>query len=418
MPSQPFDASPHDSEFKAPYDEELAFSTPYAPTSRHQTFAVETPQLSSTAHHRAPSYPLQKPQFSAKDSDDDLVPVAYPPPPPQKEIDGLGFWQKARPILPESIPCRLYVLTVLIETTVDLAIEGELLIQINKNAPPGDSAHGMPVYLSIFALAHVFQFVMAVDAVYARNTLQFACLTIFNLLLMVYAIIQKTEIRELNTKSTGHIPIDVLTTITPVVIGISELAYIALGWKIYHEFGWKVYKFLGADRRIKKMYANYQIYECLVKFDVFFWAGFSVQFIWLVLLVHNWEYYVTCAALPLSLVLLVEGHLAARHENKMMMYTFISGCVGAMVYFVYKLVKVLRFKDTADFRGVWKTLTVFSVIAIVLLLATFVFSIMLLRNFGRGLKDSLTKKSMDHSRYGSQPHRRAASQNLNRMSIN
>lgn len=53
----------------------------------------------------------------------------------------------------------------------------------------------MPVYLSIFALAQcvlsatslqsflntpfvsVFQFVMAVDAVYARNTLQFVCLT-------------------------------------------------------------------------------------------------------------------------------------------------------------------------------------------------------------------------------------------------
>jgi hypothetical protein len=86
------------------------------------------------------------------------------------------------------------------------------------------------------------------------------------------------------------------------------------------------------------MYAQYQIYECLVKFDVFFWAGFSVQFIWLVLLNnHDWEYYVTYAALPLSLVLLVEGHLAARHENKMMMYTFISGCAGGMIYFVYKV---------------------------------------------------------------------------------
>jgi hypothetical protein len=161
--------------------------------------------------------------------------------------------------------------------------------------------------------------------------------SVFNALFLAYAVIQIGEIRELNIASTGHVPIDVLTTTIPIVIALAEVAYIALGWKIYDEFGWKVYKFLGADRRIKKMYAHYQIYECLVKFDVFFWVGFSVQFIWLVLVDHNWEYYVTCAALPLSLILLIEGHLAARHESKMMMLTFISGCGSAMIYFVYKV---------------------------------------------------------------------------------
>jgi len=85
------------------------------------------------------------------------------------------------------------------------------------------------------------------------------------------------------------------------------------------------------------MYATYQIYECLVKFDVFFWAGFSVQFIWLVLQDTQVEYYITCAALPFSILLLVEGHLAARYEQRWMMATFMLGCVGAMVYFVYKV---------------------------------------------------------------------------------
>jgi hypothetical protein len=167
---------------------------------------------------------------------------------------------------------------------------------------------------------------------------------IFNALFLAYAIIQIGEIRQAlssTTSPTGDgissIPINVLTTIIPIVISVAEIAYIALGWKIYHEFGWKVYKFLGADRRIKKMYANYQIYECLIKFDIFFWVGFSVQFIWLVLQKNDWEYYVTCVALPLSVVLLVDGHLAARHENKWMMVVFMSGCIGAMVYFIYKV---------------------------------------------------------------------------------
>lgn len=85
------------------------------------------------------------------------------------------------------------------------------------------------------------------------------------------------------------------------------------------------------------MYANYQIFLCLVKFDLFFWVGFSVQFIWLVLNNNDAEYYLTCAALPLSLIVLIEGHLAARYENKMMMWSFMGGCIAALVYFVYKV---------------------------------------------------------------------------------
>jgi hypothetical protein len=160
-------------------------------------------------------------------------------------------------------------------------------------------------------------------------------------LFLAYAIIQIGEIRQLlippGIKGISSVPINVLTSIIPIVISVAEIAYIGLAWKIQIEFGWKVYKFLGADRRLKQMYANYQIFECLLKVDVFFWLGYSVQFIWLVLPKSDWEFYVTCAALPLSLLLILEGHLAVRHENKWMVATFMSGCVGAMIYFTYKV---------------------------------------------------------------------------------
>ncbi|KIM48406.1 hypothetical protein M413DRAFT_230767 [Hebeloma cylindrosporum] len=417
-------AAPSQDEFKASYDDLIdEYSAPYAANARHQTFAVGTP---TETHKRGLSIPLSNSSAFASKQSDDTHDTAYnyPPAVPVKEVDTRSVWQK---ILPESLACRLYVATVLIETTIDLAIEGELFLRVQEkkksdldSSSPHIATSRMPVYLSIFALAHVFQFVMAVDAVYARNTLQFLCLTIFNALFLLYAIIQIKEIRDYMADTSvggvSNIPVDVLTTIIPIVISIAEIAYICLGWKIYHEFGWKVYKFLGADRRIKKMYADYQIYECLVKFDVFVWVGFSVQFIWLVLHDTDWEYYVTCAALPLSIVLLVEGHLAARHENKWMMATFMFGCVGAMVYFIYKLIKVLLYNGTEQYKLVWKSLTVFSVIAIALLIATFAYSIIVLRNFGRGLKDALTRKA--NQGFGVPPHRRAASTNLNRMSIN
>lgn len=51
--------------------------------------------------------------------------------------------------------CRLYVLTVLIETTIDLVIEGELLLRVRAETKDDDqiTSRKMPVYLSIFALA-------------------------------------------------------------------------------------------------------------------------------------------------------------------------------------------------------------------------------------------------------------------------
>ncbi|KAF9073863.1 hypothetical protein BDP27DRAFT_1381603 [Rhodocollybia butyracea] len=394
-------------EFKS-YDDLIdEYAAPYSANSRHQTYALQPSEMSGEQHRRGSSYPLShKLTISSKQSDDtshDFTAVAYPPAPSPKKVDTRGLWQK---ILPESLACRLYVIVVLIETTIDLSIEAELLLRVHQaeeagNINPDENPNKMPV------------FILAIDAVYARNTLQFIFLTVFNALFLLYAIIQIREIKEaVISNDSSAIPINVLTTTIPIVISVAELAYIGLGWKIYNEFGWKVYKFLGADRRIKRMYANYQIYECLVKFDVFFWAGFSVQFIWLVLRQTEWEFYVTCAVMPLSLVLLVEGHLAAKHENKWMMATFLSGCIGAMVYFVYKMVKVLMLKDTDKYKLVWQTLTVFSVIAIVLLVATFIFSVLVMRNF--------VARKNTHQRYGS-THPAAysgpASLNPNRMSI-
>jgi len=429
-------------EYKVSYDDLVdEDATPYGRNAQNQTFALESPVFgTSPQHRRGPSLSAlqQKQSFSSEyngkftEEDSGSQAPRVLPVKGEREVDTRSVWQK---ILPESIACRFYVITVLIQTTIDLAIESDLLIRFHQaSLNPGEetqdsAAKKMPVYLGIFALAHVFQFAMAVDAVYARNTLQFITLTVFNALFLVYAIIQITEIKQssdlTSTRGIVNIPINVLTTAIPIVIAVAELIYVGLAWKIYNEFGWKVYKFLGADRRIKKMYASYQVFQCLVKFDVFFWVGFSVQFIWLVLSSNDWEYYVTCAALPLSVVLLVEGHLAARHENKLMMATFMSGCAGALVYFVYKLVRVIMYSTDssnpvrqAQFRAVYKSLTTFSVIAIVLLLGTFVFAVIVMRNFGRGLKNTMTKNKNEHARWGSQHlHHRAISANPNRMSI-
>lgn len=56
--------------------------------------------------------------------------------------------------LPDSIACRCFVLVVIVETIIDLAIEADLLVRFHRaNALDKDNTRKLPVYLSIFALA-------------------------------------------------------------------------------------------------------------------------------------------------------------------------------------------------------------------------------------------------------------------------
>jgi len=171
------------------------------------------------------------------------------------------------------------------------------------------------------------------------------------------------------------------------------VAYMALGYKIYTEFGWKVYKLLGADRGVKRMYLHLQVFLCLIKFDVFFFVGFGVQWIFLVLanVEVDFEYYLTIASLPFSIVVLAVAHAAATRENKWLMAVFIGGATTACVYFVYKFWKILKFRNDDTLQPVFKSLMIFSVLAIVLLVTTFAWAMIVMNNFGQGLKARVHK---------------------------
>lgn len=320
---------------------------------------------------------------------------SYAYPPPARGVSRLWAW------IPDSWACRLFLLITLAEASVDIAIESVLFARYQfhrKTHPSPDDeskSRALPVFVIVFSIAHIYQFFLAVDAVINRNTILVIGAIIFNACFLVYSLIQISEMRSVlgdgvAEGSSQTVPVQVLTGAIPIVIAIAELSFVALGWKLWKEFGWQIYKKIGADRSLKRCYLHYQIYVALLKFDFFIFIAYCIQLVLVVKQIGTAERWITIISAPFSLLILLFAWYSVRKELKYGMLLFLVGLTGAMVYFVYKLFRIWQLKDTL-YKEVYKSLTVFSTLSMLLLLITAVMTIQCMLNFDRGLKHAISR---------------------------
>lgn len=89
------------------------------------------------------------------------------------------------------------------------------------------------------------------------------------------------------------------------------------------------------------MYRAYQIYLVLIKIDLFFFVGFSIQFIYLTLTSSSdSEYWLTIVVTPMTPLILYVAYYAVRHESRNWMTTFIVAMLCGVAYFVFKVVRM------------------------------------------------------------------------------
>jgi len=295
-------------------------------------------------------------------------------------------------------PQQIFMLTILIQAIVVLGMVGYTYNKVDENANLNQAAlKTIPCYLALFALAEIFELVMGWDALRQRNTIQLAAILIFHLAMVALSSLQAWETDESLRKSNAVCDndcVDLWHSVKPYLI-VAPCAIFA-SWVIllftvralYFEFGWAIFRIVGANPAMKVMYRYYEVMVCLLKFDFFFFVGVTMQMLIVVLQKDSAEFGVTIAAIPVVLILLVFCVIALKREIKWLMTISLILMLAAESYFVFKLVRMYSDETRDMYESTRTTLTFSTVIAFVILFASFAIGLRCFADFDKGLLES------------------------------
>lgn len=294
-----------------------------------------------------------------------------------------------------------FMITILIQAFVVLAMVAATFAFVNEQVDlQAPQYKTIPCYLALFILAEIFELLMAFDALRLRNVIQLVGILGFHLALVVFGAIQVHETHSalvsnnptswIDSSGPGSLWHKVLPylIVTPVIIAASWLSLLFWVRELYFEFGWAIFHVVGANPAMKTMYQFYQVLICLLKFDFFSFVGVTIQLLIVVLQANSAEFGLTIAAIPVVLFLLVAAGIAVQREIKWLMSISLVLMLASETYFIYKLVRFYEPSSREQYQTTRATLTVFTIVAFLLMFATFAVGLRCFSDFNKGLQES------------------------------
>jgi hypothetical protein len=213
------------------------------------------------------------------------------------------FAMAALMYFPSTTLTRLFLLVAVLQGVFAIGLEGLVLfhnhflfynslmtsysyvfVTVQNDLDPAafQVLHGrtVPMYLSLFIFAFVYELVSVYDALRLNSMIQVVGLCIYNILLLIYAALQPLHVEEaLDLLSTSLalsirpiLPPDLDTwqRVRPVLLAVivvqavATAALIYLAFKLHSEIAWHVYKVVHADLSMKRRLLNFQVGLCLL----------------------------------------------------------------------------------------------------------------------------------------------------------
>jgi len=301
---------------------------------------------------------------------------------------------------------RAFIITLTLQGIVVLVMVAISFRLVEDQTPFSGGYKTLPCYLALFALAEIFELLMAFDALRLRSVIQLAGILFFHLALIIMSALQvhqtrtaliktsptdcATQFNTLTCDGPGTLwsKVQPLLIVVPCVIGAAWISMFFWIKQLYAEFGWAIFHVVGANPKMKTMYQWYQIMICLLKFDFFFFTGVTMQLLIVVLIRNSGEFVVTIIAIPVVLVLLVLCGIAVEREIKSIMTLSLIMMLAAESYFIYKLVRFYEPESREQYATTRATLTIFTIVAFILLFATFAVGLRCFSDFDKGLRTS------------------------------
>ncbi|KAL2841369.1 hypothetical protein BJY01DRAFT_11953 [Aspergillus pseudoustus] len=305
---------------------------------------------------------------------------------------------------PNSMWTWSFAIVALVQAIITLALEvyvfANFQIQLQPRGESVTAAKTIPTFLALYCFGFIYELILVYDALRLKNTIQVIGLCFCNIGLLIYGAVQVQQIKEglqILTENDA-ISYDIwdqsqpFLIIIPIVVALGSVLLILVAWKLYDEFAWSIYKHISADLRMKRRYLTYQIYIALLKFDFFFFLGFTVQFLVIVNNRQDIEFALTTAAIPVTILILLSAAFFVRRESSIGMIIIILLYFAAMAYFLFKLVRMYQPATENDYTPARRSLTFFAIITLILIVMTITNACVCMHNFHKGLKPHINKK--------------------------
>lgn len=296
---------------------------------------------------------------------------------------------------------RIFLLVSVVSAFVVLALEAFMFGVITKHRYEfyeDRKFAEMSIYLALFIFAAIYQVAITFIGLYSNNMLLLSMLCFFYAVMLVYTGIQYLEMSDgfYIADSKTWMRASHATNIATICVLAATLVIqvLLIYFQLWNGVRWYRFKKIGASFEIKRLYSFFQVHRSLLIFDFFFFLGFTVQF--LVIMVkdkRSVEFILTCCMLPLTILVLYASDLAATKEWLLLTIATICCFIGGCVYVLFKIIRLYT-KYTSAYRlavapgGYFpgrSSLVAFGVITLVFLFSTLVMEGFMIYGYNKGL---------------------------------